>query len=384
MTRSSILRPSIRRTGLTLGLVVLAGAAGCQSREGPMDSEQPTPDGTVRLTPEQMSAAELAVEAASLRDVSEILEVPGSVMSPDTALAQVGSVVEGRVESVRVLPGDVVTRGQELMRISSREMTEALRDLRAAEARATYSAAALGRSQELFDAGALSREEVQRRQAQHTEVEAELARSRDRIRRLSPSQDGEVVVRAPRSGTVFQVSVKPGSAVVPGAPLVELGRTDVLWATGWVPEKEAVHLASGDSVRVRFQALPGVEASGPVVGMGGVVDPVRRAVEVRAELTTLPQGIRPGLFTTLLIPSAPPLPRAVLPAEAVQHTPSGDVVFIEEGEGLFRPRAVEVVVLPGGGLAVTGVRNGDRIVVQGAYAVRSAMEGRSLASEEES
>jgi len=384
MTRSPIPFHSLRRTGLALGFVLIVGVAGCKGREEPKTSERPIPEGRVRLTSEQMSAAELMVESARLRDIAEIMEVPGSVMSPDTALAQVGSVVEGRVESIRVLPGEAVRRGDELLRISSHEATAALRDLRTAEAQAAYSTAALGRAQELFEAGALSREEVQRRQAQHGEVEAELARSQDRVRHLSPSAEGEVVVRAPRDGTVFQVSVKPGSVVVPGAPLVELGRTDVLWATGWVPEKEAVHLAAGDSVRVRFQALPGVETSGRVVGMGGVVDPVRRAVEVRAEITALPQGTRPGLFTTLLIPSAPPLPRAVLPAEAVQHTASGDVVFIQEGEGLFRPRSVEVVVLPGGDLAVTGVHNGDLIVIQGAYAVRSAMESRSLTGEEES
>jgi hypothetical protein len=42
---------------------------------------------------------------------------------------------------------------------------------------------------------------------------------------------------------------------------------------------------------------------------------------------------------------------------------------------------VEVVVLPDGTLAVTGLDDGDRVVTLGAYAVRSAMEGGSLTEE---
>jgi len=374
--------PSLRWAGLALGLALATSMTGCGTEDGPETTEQAVPEGAIRLTPAQMASAELAVEPVRLESVSEIVEVPGSVMSPDTAVAQVGAVVEGRVESVKVLPGDQVSRGDELLRIRSRELTEALRDLRAAEAQATYSTAALDRSQELLEAGALSREEVQRRQAEHEAVDAELARSRARVQQLSPSEDGDVVVRAPRNGTIFQVSVKPGSAVVSGSPLVELGRTDALWATGWVPEKEAVRLAAGDSVRIHFQVLPEVEVSGRVIRMGGVVDRLRRAVEVRAELTTVPPGVRPGLFATLLIPSGSPRARAILPAEAVQHTGSGDVVFIQAGEGLFRPRSVEVVVLPGGNLAVTGVQDGELAVVRGAYAVRSAMESGTMAGEE--
>jgi RND family efflux transporter MFP subunit len=310
-----------------------------------------------------------------------MVEVPGTIVSPDTATSRVGSVVEGRVESVRVLPGDVVARGQELMRIHSHELTDALRDLRAAEANLAYSDAALGRTRELLEAGAISREEVQRRQAENEAMRAEMARSQELVDHLSPSDDGAVVIRAPRAGTVFQVSVKPGDAVVTGSPLVEVGRTDVLWATGWVPEEEAVRLTAGDSVRVRVQAIPESDIHGRVVRMGGVVDPLRRAVEIRAELAVLPPGIRPGLFATVLVPSGPVLPRAVLPAETVQHTPSGDMVFLEEGPGLFRPTSVEVVVLPDGTLAVTGLDEGDRVVTLGAYAVRSAMEGGALAEE---
>lgn len=382
MTRSIRRKHSRRGLHLVLGLATLFGPGACGPGEN-AETVQPMPtDGRVRLSSEQLSAAGIQVGEVSLTPVTETMEVPGSIMSPDTAMAQIGSIVDGRVESVRVLPGDVVRAGEELLRIHSHELTDAIRDLRSAEARLAYSAAALGRSQELLDAGALSREEVQRRQAEHEAVQAEMVRSRERVQHLSPSEEGEVVVRAPRGGTIFQVSARPGTAILAGSPLVELGRTDILWATGWVPERAAVRLNAGDSVRVRFQAIPDAEVPGRVIRMGGVVDPLRRAVEVRAELISLPQGARPGMFATLLIPTGPTLPRAILPTEAVQHTTSGDVVFLEEGEGIFRPVQVKVVVLPSGDLAVEGLSQGDRVVIQGAYAVRSAMEGSTLEEDE--
>jgi len=108
--------------------------------------------------------------------------------------------------------------------------------------------------------------------------------------------------------------------------------------------------------------------------MGGAVDPVRRAVEVRAELTWVPTGIRPGAFATLLLPSSTQELRAVVPADAVQRMSAGEMVFLEEGPGLFRPVPVTSFTLPDGRVVVQGVSEGQRVVVEGAYAVRSAME----------
>lgn len=375
-------------TGLALStrrsagaLAALLAAAACGSGEPPTPSAPPD-DGLVRLTAEQVSVAGVRAKPVALEPVASQLDVPATVSSPDTALAAVGSLVEGQVASVAVLPGDEVREGAPLVLVHSHELTDAMRDLGAAEARLAFAEAALGRSSELLDAGAVSREEVERRRAERDALAAEVARSRQWVDHLGPDAEGHVVVRAPRAGVVFDVRARPGAGVAPGDVLVTLGRTDVLWVTGWVPEQEHLDLTAGDEVAVHFRILPDHEVHARIVRVGGSVDPVRRAVQVRAELTRVPKGVRPGAFATLVLPSSDREPRAIVPSEAVQRVPGGEVVFIEVEPGVYRPMAVTSHTLPDGRVAVDGLSAGQRIVVAGAYAVRSAMESTSEAEGE--
>jgi membrane fusion protein, heavy metal efflux system len=359
----------------TLLLTAFLFAAGCGSGGGEAAAEPAAEEGIIRLTPEQLRSAGIEVVSVALETVALPVRVPGTVTTPDTATASLGSIVEGQVGRVRVVVGDRVAAGAELMRIHSHELTDAVRDRSASTARLAYARSALERSRTLYEAGAVSREEVERRQAEFEAEQAEMRRSRDWVGHLSPSNDGDVVVRAPRPGVVLAVNVRSGTAVTPGTPLVEIGGTEVLWVTGFVPENTAVLLETGTAVQVGFPALPGLSASGRIVRMAGAVDTLRRAVEVRAELESIPVGVRPGMFATLLLPAGEPAPRVLLPAEAVQRLDGGEAVFIDEGDGRFRTRPVRAVAMGNGILAVEGLMQGMRVVTRGAYVLRSALEG---------
>ena len=371
------------RSGLELGsraAVVVATllAVGCARPESPSE-ELPADTDRVVLTAEQMRSMGVRVETVPLTAVSETRDVPALLTSPDTASATVGSVVEGRVASVLVLPGDRVREGQPLLRIHSHELTDAIRDLHASEASLAYAAAAAERSEALLAAGAVSREEVERRTAERSQILAEVERAREWVEHLSPSEEGLVVVTAPREGTVFSVSVTPGAVVLPGAELVSLGRTDVLWAVGWLPERAAVAVRPGDAVEIFLPAVPGVRIGARVIQVGAAVDPVRRAVEVRAEVVDLPEGVRPGMFATMALPVGAEASRVVLPSSAVQRTAEGEIVFVEEEPGVFRAVAVSSVPVSNGRVAVEGLPEDARVVVEGAYAVRSVFDGNSPA-----
>lgn len=368
--------PNPRRLALWALLVALLTLQACGD---PEESAAPVvaavePDGRIVLTDAQRQSIGIRVEPVHLEPLAETRAVPATVASPDTAEAVVGSMVEGRVEGVQVLPGDRVVAGQPLVIIQSRAAAEAQSDLAGSTARAEYARAASERAEALLAAGAISREEAERRRAETAAAEAELTRSRAQMERLSPSGEGRVTVTAPRGGTVFEVDATPGMVVLPGTELVHLGRTDLLWVTGWIPERVSPTLAPGDSLDVVFPALPDIRGRAVVVQSGGIIDGTRRAVELRAAFVEIPRGVRPGLFATLLVPLGPREDRAILPGAAVQRTPEGEVVFVEAADGSYRAVPVHSIVLPDGRVAVSGVGEGRPVVVQGAYAVRSALE----------
>ena len=218
------------------------------------------------------------------------------------------------------------------MHIHSHELATAVRDFASAEAQLSVAQAAYDRSQRLLADEAVPREEVERRRGALEQARAEYARSREVMDHLSPSPQGDVTVRATRAGTVFAVHVRAGTVVTPGTPLVDLGDERQLWATGFVPENAAVLVRPGTRVAIKVDAVPDT-IPGRLVRMGGVVDSLRRAVEVRVSLDRIPPGLRPGMFASVVLPTGARAPRVILPDAAVQRMADGDVVFLQETPG---------------------------------------------------
>ena len=357
--------------GLLLGQVALAGCGGGDEDALP---EIPPEEGVVLLSPEQLVNAEVETAEARVERSPLTFSVPGVVQPPDTAQMMVGSFVEGRVERVLVLEGDGVTPGAPLVMIHSHELADWQRELTAAEARVAFGSTALARSRRLLAEGAVSREEVERREMEFRLAEADRERAQEVVEHLHP-EGGNVVIQAPREGIVFRVLTGPGEAVVPGAPLVELGSAAVLWVVGGVPENQVPELERGDPVAITFPALPGMEAQGRVISLGSRVDPALRTVELRVQMDPIPAGVRTGTLAALRLPSGTHREGILLPADAVQRLEGEPYVFLEEAPGRFRAVRVEVLTGDGGQVMVAGVEAGSRVVIRGAYSLRAVLEG---------
>ena len=332
-------------------------------------------EGLVTLTDAQVGAAGIRWEPVTSSDVRQTVRVPGSVGAPDTARAVVGSILEGRVARLRVLPGDRVRAGQTLIDIHGHELFDAQADLVSAEAVAEVARAAAARGERLHEAGAIALEDLERRRAELATAEAEVARAEEMVEHLHPTPAGNASAVAPVAGTVFSVEVATGEVVLPGTPLVHMGTTDQLWVTAFVPEGTSASLGRGDEVTVQFQAAPGVDARARLVQVGQYVNPDNRSVEMRFEILDPPPAVRPGSFATVLVSTTSTVQGVELPESAVVRIGDGDAVFVALGDGRFEPLMVSALALGDGRLVVEGLTAGTEVVVDGAYFLKSALEG---------
>jgi cobalt-zinc-cadmium efflux system membrane fusion protein len=320
----------------------------------------------------QLRGLALVIDTVTLEQVAIPLDIPATVGTPDPATAHLGSIVEGRVVRVPVLPGDHVRAGAPVVIIHSHELSAARRDLAAAEAEVSAAGAALDRSAKLLDVGAVSLEEVEQRRATFAAARAEQKRAEDLVKHLHPDGD-DVTIVAPTDGTVMAVRVNPGEAVTVGMPLVEIGDARSFWVTGWVPERAVPQVRAGGTARVVLAAFPGDTFTARVVRTGGALDPVRRALDVRVALEHPPAGVVPGMYATILLSAGDRVERAVLPAEAVQRTAQGAGVFLRETANRFRFRPVaSAIALPDGTVAVEGLEAGLEVVTAGAFRLHAA------------
>lgn len=378
-TPARLSAPPFRVAAAALAVVAVAACGG--GEEAPVAAAS-APSDLLTLTEAQQSRAGIRVASLAAAEVAVPVSVPAEVHPPDTARAVIGSIVEGRVERVLVLPGDAVRAGQVLTLIHSHEMMDARRDLTSAQAQLDYADKALGRSEQLLAAGAVSREEVERRTADRDAAAADVRRAEEMVGHLDPSSEGDVTVRAPRDGMVLAVHVEPSSAVVPGDPLVEVGALTPLWATAHLPEDHAALLRPGADARITLHAFPGDTLAGRLVRVGSRVDPQTRTVEVRVEVVDPPEGARPGMFARVELLDAERRMGTRVPAEAVQQVGGASAVFVEEGPGRYRAVPVEVHPLGGGQLLVVGLPDPARVVVEGAPFLKAATEQGGVAEDE--
>lgn len=360
-------------------LLVLISTAACGGEAAAPDATS-LPAGVVELDPAQLRELDISTDTIRLSEVAIPLSIPAQVRTPDPLTAHLGSIVEGRVVRVTVLPGDRVRAGQPVVFIHSHELSAARRDLDAATAAVAADSAAMERSDRLLAVGAVSLEEVQQRKARLAASEAEVTRALDLVDHLHPDGD-DVTIVAPTSGKVLAVHVNPGEAVLVGAPLVDVGDVASLWVTGWVSERSVPLVQEGGAARIVLAAFPGDTFAARVVRTGAALDQARRALDVRVALEQPPVGLVPGMFATMLLASGDRAIRAVLPAEAVQRVGDGAAVFIRDSELRFRMRRVgSAIALPDGKVAVEGLEAGLEVVVGGAFRLRAALESLDSAA----
>ncbi|MCE2941917.1 MAG: efflux RND transporter periplasmic adaptor subunit [Gemmatimonadota bacterium] len=283
--------------------------------------------------------------------------VPARLTLAPTATQRLGAIAEGRITRVHVLPGDVVRRGQVLVRIHSHEMMDARAKLaqarilrQQAEADLALATSQADRAERLHAARALALADLERArtmqldaQARRDAAQAELDRARGMEEHLlgdgplPPDYDEhDVLIRSPIDGVVVTRDAQEGVVATVGMPLVTVSRTSELWMQVHVPETAAAVARVGTQIRFTVTALGDRTFNARVVRVAPAVDTLTRTIELQAVVTSRDAALKPELFATAELGGAPGAPTWVVPASAIQAL-EGDTVVIaadRRGEGL--------------------------------------------------
>ena len=173
--------------------------------------------------------------------------------------------------------------------------------------------------------------------------------------------------RATITGRVMEIAVAPGEyRTDTAASLMTVADLGTLWITSNVPEGSIRLVQVGEPVEIVLVAYPNETFRGRVTRIADVVDAETRTVKVHTELAN-PQGrFRPEMFGSIShshgLRSVP-----VAPANAVIQSGQGPFVYEEKSTGVFERVKVTVEAARNGFIPIlSGVRPGDRVVVEGA------------------
>jgi len=333
------------------------------------------------------------VAPVGVEPVSDTLRVAGQITFDENRVARIGATVTGRVTDIVANIGQNVGRGTVLGRINSSDLsTQQLAYLRA---RSQYelNRRAAERAQQLYAADVIAAAELQRRQSEANISHAEMRAAADQLRLLGVSASalgqlgGQGVISSSTpilstmNGVVVERNLALGQVVQPADALFVVADLGKLWATALVPEQQVRFVKQGQTVALEIPALGGAKRESKLVYVGQVVDPKTRTVVLRTELDNRDGQLKPQMLATMLVTAAPES-RPVVPNAAIVRENNKDHIFVETAPNKFRIRPVTLGDDMGGKrVVISGVKPGERIVIDGAFHLnnernRQALEGQ--------
>jgi membrane fusion protein, multidrug efflux system len=287
----------------------------------------------------------------------------------------VNSQLAGAVTQVVVQEGDRVRAGAVLARMDSREIQAQL-----ASAQATYDVAraAHERAGQLRERRVITLPEYERERTAHAAAQAQVEQLRMRLEYAT--------VRAPVSGIVTEKRVESGDVVGNQARLFTIADVSELVARVGVSELDVVELSQGDRVGITLDAFPNRELNGRIRRIFPSADPTTRLVPVEVAFDApSAQLARPGFLARVTFDLATSEDVLLLPVQAVLGAQGAQTVFVVDGENRAQRRPVTTGLTSRGRVEiVSGLSDGDPVVVIGNSNLREGMTVRVAGSEPQS
>jgi membrane fusion protein (multidrug efflux system) len=314
----------------------------------------PGPGGGPGTAPPAIGVVAVPVARKAWADVIEAI----GTANANESLVLTAKVTE-TVSRINFKDGDTVEAGQILVELTGRAETAQLEEARAAakEAEQQYR-----RQSELVSQGTIARSQLD---AQVALRDAAVARMNAIRARLS-----DRVITAPFAGVLGFRRVSEGTLVTPGTEITTLDDISLIKLDFSVPESALSALRVGLPLRATSAAWPERTFEGTVASIGSRVDPVSRAVAVRAEVPNAEGLLKPGMLLGVSLDAAP-REAVVVPEISVVSIGSRHFVFAVGEDQLARQVEVEIGSRREGEVEVLrGLEPGQQVVTDGIVKLR--------------
>lgn len=336
--------------------------------------------------PKRVRLPEKVIEAAGIRTVPVARELlaptivlPGEVAADPDKSARVSSPAAGRLERVTLREGGAVKKGDILAIVRVPDLGKARAAYTATAARAAATRAEANRLEALADKRLAAAQEVVTAKAEADALEAEAHAADEQLRAMGTGSTGgaELALRAPVSGTVIARDAIVGQPVAPEQTIASIADLSEVWFLARVFEKDLGKLRAGARAEVQLNAYPSEGFQGAVEYVGRQVDPAARTLTARIRLTNRDDLLRIGLFGTARVATSEVESRGavlVVPRSAITEVADKRVAFVREPDGDFEMHEVVLGDVSVGKVAVvSGLREGEPVVVEGVFTLKSAV-----------
>ena len=283
-------------------------------------------------------------------------------------LIGVNAQIGGALTTVNVQEGDMVRQGAVLARVDDREIGA---QLAAAEASFDVAEAAYERAQQLRERRVITLPEYERDRTAYAAARAQVEQLRTRV--------GYATVIAPATGVITEKLVETGDVVGNQTRLFTIADISQLVVRLGVSELDVVQLTQGDGVAVTLDALPNRQLAGRIRRIFPVGDPTTRLVPVEVVLDAQSaQVARPGFLARVTFDLSTSNNVLLVPVSAVLGGQGAQAVFVVENNTAVRRTVSTGLTSQGRVEIISGLSDGEQVVVTGHNELRDGMTVRAV------
>ena len=302
------------------------------------------------------NAPKVVAEPVELQQLVDQIEALGTARANESV--EIRPRISSLVDRIVFEEGQLVEAGDLLVELESSEIVAglALAQASLSESRSLYE-----RNKALGSSQAVSASNLDQLLAQVKVDEAQVEAARARL--------SNTRIRAPFAGRVGLRRVSPGSFVNTSTVITTLDDVRTIKLDFSVPETFLTAVNEGMDILARSIVFPDRVFEGSVISIDTRLDPVSRAVQVRALLPNDDDALKPGMFLTV------DLQRdrgevIVAPEQSIVPEGTRQYVFVVK-DGVAEKRAVTIGRrIPGFVVISDGLTVGEAVVTEGTNKVR--------------
>ena len=334
--------------GAAIALLLLAGCAD-EGASGP-------PGGAGRFG--ARPATLVVAQPAAVRQINDVVEAVGTTLANESLT--ITAKVTDAIRQLRFDDGDFVAQGDVLVELTNEEQTALLAEAEAnvVDARTQYE-----RLRNLLEQSSVPVSDVDEAQARYSAMTARhqaiLARLDDRL------------IRAPFSGLLGFRQVSAGTLITPGTPITTLDDISIIKLDFSIPEIHLSTVKPGLRLTAKSAAFPDRAFPAEVATVGSRVNPVTRAVLVRARIDNAELLLRPGMLMAVVLTTSSREALAV-PETALLQRGGQTFVYTLGEEQRATVTSIDMGARQEGWIEVlSGLTPGQQVITEGVLKLRN-------------
>lgn len=363
---------------LIKGILTSCGAEEQKQQE----TTSETAPANVQVTSRQFELGKMELGTFSPQEFHKSIKATGMLDVPPENKVTVSVYFGGYVKDIQLLPGQKITRGQQLFVLENPDYVQVQQDFLEAKSKLSYLKQDFERQKSLSADNVSSQKTASKAESDYRMVYAQFESLKKKLSlmNIDPSRVSEtnlrstITVSAPISGYVTSVPISKGMFLNPSDIALTITNGSIIHVELTVFEQDLNAIAVGQEVKFRLQK-DDREYLAVVHLINKAIDPVKRTINVHCDLKTESQAalFTPGMYVDAEIETTQSKSLA-LPVNAVVNIGNSYEVLVLKNKSAkgyeFERKTVQTGESTGDFIEILNTgdfRPGTSILVNGAF-----------------